>query len=506
MLTLRRISTIYQYLHPLSSCQYRFKSKQSGDDESKGKSSRLSEELLNFERKNINTSRNVMKDHKNPPNEAKVEKKRSITRETLMKGDGRQAKDLLRSLNVKNSNHQKQSLEQRDRSSSNDRVNLAKPLDTKERKQNREGEHDGEKDKKIRPQVILDTESSDVKLLTRRVADSLTSPSSPNESSNIEQELLDVLRGHRVVSKKERRTENKPEHREQHAEFKNHEGHERPARKKQTRSTSNVNVEKTTEAFSSLLRDFQLKPTRTTPKFGVDEDLGRDEGTARKSHFNNEREQRRDSGDQRKLAQDTKRRQEFFRPHRLWTGEPLGIFTAKDVNDLSSKSSPLWEKYENDELIRTSTIPPRNGFEEMIQWTKDGIIWKFPVDNEQDIGPVADVPFYEHVLLERHLKDFPQSPLIRQFMELVCVGLGRNPYWTVEQKVEHINWFRTYFNDKMHIFNETVHTGAIKTSAAAPSVTKPVSTFKPKAPPAAPKVVPVVAPPPPAKPSTASKN
>ncbi|CAF5149934.1 unnamed protein product, partial [Rotaria magnacalcarata] len=146
MLTLRRISTIYQYLHPLSSCQYRFKSKQSGDDESKGKSSRLSEELLNFERKNINTSRNVMKDHKNPPNEAKVEKKRSITRETLMKGDGRQAKDLLRSLNVKNSNHQKQSLEQRDRSSSNDRVNLAKPFDTKERKQNREGEHDGEKD------------------------------------------------------------------------------------------------------------------------------------------------------------------------------------------------------------------------------------------------------------------------------------------------------------------------------------------------------------------------
>ena len=102
----------------------------------------------------------------------------------------------------------------------------------------------------MRPQVILDTESSEVKLLTRQVADSLTSPNSPNESSNIEQELLDVLRGHRVVSKTERRTENKPEHREEHSEFKNLEGHERPARKKQTRSTSNVNVEKTTEAFS----------------------------------------------------------------------------------------------------------------------------------------------------------------------------------------------------------------------------------------------------------------
>jgi hypothetical protein len=123
-----------------------------------------------------------------------------------------------------------------------------------------------------------------------------------------------------------------------------------------------------------------------------------------------------------------------------------------------------------------------------------------------DIGPEADVPFYEHVLLERHLHDFPNSPLIRQFMELVCVGLGRNPYWTVEQKVEHINWFRNFFNEKMNVFNETVHTGAIKTSAS-PSVAKPVSTYKPKpAPtPAPPKIVPVVAPPA-VKTPTASKK
>ena len=81
-------------------------------------------------------------------------------------------------------------------------------------------------------------------------------------------------------------------------------------------------------------------------------------------------------------------------------------------------------------------------------------------------------------------------------MELVCVGLGRNPYWTVEQKVDHINWFRKFFNDKMNIFNETVHTGAIKTSGT-PTPAKPVSTFKPKPapPPPPPKVVPVVAPP-----------
>jgi len=221
--------------------------------------------------------------------------------------------------------------------------------------------------------------------------------------------------------------------------------------------------------------------------------------------FSDDREQRRDSIESRKPMRDTKRRQEFMRPHRLWSGEPLGIFTTKDMNDFSSNISPIWEKYEQDELTRISSIPPRNAFEEMIQWTKDGILWKFPIDNEQDLGPKGDVPFYEHVLLERHLHDFPNSPIIRQFMELVCVGLGRNPYWTVEQKLEHINWFRNFFNEKMNIFNETVHTGAIKTSAPPP-VTKPVSTYKPKpAPP--PKVVPVVAPPTPAvKTPTASKK
>ena len=124
-----------------------------------------------------------------------------------------------------------------------------------------------------------------------------------------------------------------------------------------------------------------------------------------------------------------------------------------------------------------------------------------------DIGPEADTPFHEHVLLERHLQDFPNSPLIRQFMELVCVGLGRNPYWTVEQKVEHINWFRNFFNEKTNVFNETVHTGAIKTSALPP-VAKPASTYKPKPtpPPAAPKIAPVVQPPPAAAAAAAGKT
>jgi hypothetical protein len=84
-----------------------------------------------------------------------------------------------------------------------------------------------------------------VKLLTRQVADSLTPTTSPNESSNIEQELLDVLRGHRVVSKNARRTDTKSEPSQEYSE----QG-QKSTTKRQTHSTSDADVEKTNEAFS----------------------------------------------------------------------------------------------------------------------------------------------------------------------------------------------------------------------------------------------------------------
>jgi len=56
------------------------------------------------------------------------------------------------------------------------------------------------------------------------------------------------------------------------------------------------------------------------------------------------------------------------------------------------------------------------------------------------------VKFHEHVLLERQIRDFPAKGPIRHFMELVTVTLSKNPYLTVQQKHEHIDWFRKYFD------------------------------------------------------------
>jgi small subunit ribosomal protein S31 len=62
--------------------------------------------------------------------------------------------------------------------------------------------------------------------------------------------------------------------------------------------------------------------------------------------------------------------------------------------------------------------------------------------------------FHEHIFLDKYLEDFPKQGPIRLFMELVTCGLSKNPYLSVKQKVEHIEWFRNYFNEKRDILKE----------------------------------------------------
>lgn len=39
-------------------------------------------------------------------------------------------------------------------------------------------------------------------------------------------------------------------------------------------------------------------------------------------------------------------------------------------------------------------------------------------------------------------------------MELVCVGLSKNPYLTVDAKKEHIEWYKNYFEEKKTLLQE----------------------------------------------------
>lgn len=65
------------------------------------------------------------------------------------------------------------------------------------------------------------------------------------------------------------------------------------------------------------------------------------------------------------------------------------------------------------------------------------------------------VHFSQHIFLEDLLEPWcPQKGPIRHFMELVCVGLSKNSYLTVQAKKDHIEWFRNYFDGKRALLEE----------------------------------------------------
>ncbi|XP_057563653.1 28S ribosomal protein S31, mitochondrial [Hippopotamus amphibius kiboko] len=156
--------------------------------------------------------------------------------------------------------------------------------------------------------------------------------------------------------------------------------------------------------------------------------------------------------DQEKIAELRK----SFRKN-IFKGKRLNIFELKAVTEEAPETvaaPSLWDVEFAKQLGAVNEQPFQNGFEEMIQWTKEGKLWEFPVNNEAGFDDDGS-EFHEHIFLDKYLEDFPKQGPIRHFMELVTCGLSKNPYLSVKQKVEHIEWFRNYFNEKRDILKES---------------------------------------------------
>ncbi|XP_014976449.2 small ribosomal subunit protein mS31 [Macaca mulatta] len=141
----------------------------------------------------------------------------------------------------------------------------------------------------------------------------------------------------------------------------------------------------------------------------------------------------------------------------IFSGKRLHIFdmTAVTKEAPETDASPsLWDVEFAKQLATVDGQLLQNGFEELIQWTKEGKLWEFPINNEAGFDDDGS-EFHEHIFLEKHLESFPKQGPIRHFMELVTCGLSKNPYLSVKQKVEHIEWFRNYFNEKKDILQES---------------------------------------------------
>ena len=80
----------------------------------------------------------------------------------------------------------------------------------------------------------------------------------------------------------------------------------------------------------------------------------------------------------------------IYRTHvDLFGGQPLGIFKKgdEDTHEPAAPVSvlPTWERLYLHELEQSMQHPPNNAFVEMIQWTNQGKLWTFPIDNEAGI-------------------------------------------------------------------------------------------------------------------------
>lgn len=141
---------------------------------------------------------------------------------------------------------------------------------------------------------------------------------------------------------------------------------------------------------------------------------------------------------------------EPIKPDPAFEGFFRGTNKATDFEPgkLLQRPLPFWNVLENERIASAKlSLGPRNHWEEQIQWTKQGRMWPYPIDNEYLIGEEAQTSFVDHVFLEPVLAKYklPPSKAISHFMELILVGLSKNPYMSVQKKREHIRWYAEYF-------------------------------------------------------------
>uniref|UniRef100_A0A1I7WW44 Small ribosomal subunit protein mS31 n=1 Tax=Heterorhabditis bacteriophora TaxID=37862 RepID=A0A1I7WW44_HETBA len=147
----------------------------------------------------------------------------------------------------------------------------------------------------------------------------------------------------------------------------------------------------------------------------------------RKSPFNEERKDTKDE-----IVKNKTERHFFNYAYQMADSEPslmnsqkrLGLWNSLERCENSSLG--FWTEW-NRRAARfiNQSMGPTNSFEEQIEWTKDGKQWVYPIDNEAMLGEEENVPFFEHIFLERHLPSLglPKDGPIAHFMELIFAVL-----------------------------------------------------------------------------------
>ena len=55
------------------------------------------------------------------------------------------------------------------------------------------------------------------------------------------------------------------------------------------------------------------------------------------------------------------------------------------------------------------------------------------------------MPWEDLVFLDKHLEGLPRDGPLGLFFEAAADGLSQNPFISLDEKLEHLEWFRQYF-------------------------------------------------------------
>jgi len=130
------------------------------------------------------------------------------------------------------------------------------------------------------------------------------------------------------------------------------------------------------------------------------------------------------------------------------TNKALNYF---NLDKLTPAPTSYWAQMEKRKTeITNLSMGPTNAFEEQIIWTEQGRMWPYPIDNEYLIGEEENISFKEHIFIDKYLtknySHLPKNGPVAHFMELVCVGLSKNPYMTLAKKHMHLDSYAEFFN------------------------------------------------------------
>lgn len=138
------------------------------------------------------------------------------------------------------------------------------------------------------------------------------------------------------------------------------------------------------------------------------------------------------------------------------TAATLNLFRSK-TEISKEKSQRLWSDLEQEELKLYEQKSPKNAFEEMINWTNEGKLWKYPINNEEGLAEQGERErFEDHMFFDDLIEQSPDKQPIREFMADAALGLSKNPYMTAERKRSYLQYYNEYFNENKDLVDTLV--------------------------------------------------